>query len=143
VVVRAVVGSFDMNPTNSLDSISLLVLVQVMRAACSAPCGLQQGVVRTPPIVGLVQEDVEGLLIDACLRELHLAEEESVTQQTRDKQTTHCSFKITEELSDQTRDAPLSASSRWHKQWRCSTLQQSYVPGRKRTNNRSHPRSRL
>lgn len=38
---------------------------------------------------------------------------------------------------------PLSASFLWHKQWMCSTLQQSYAPGHKRTNNRSHPQSRL
>ncbi|KAF3850863.1 hypothetical protein F7725_012635 [Dissostichus mawsoni] len=63
-----------MNPTNSLDSISLIVLIQMMRSSCSAPCGLQQGIVWTPPIMGLIQEDVEGLLIDSCFRELHLKE---------------------------------------------------------------------
>jgi len=38
---------------------------------------------------------------------------------------------------------PSSASFLWHKQWKCSTLQQFYDPGHKRTNNRSHPRSHL
>lgn len=74
MVVRAVVRPLDVNPTDSLDSFSLFVLVQVMRSARGAPCGLQQGVVWTPPIMGLVQEDVEGLLIDTSLWELNLGE---------------------------------------------------------------------
>lgn len=71
VVVSAVIRSFDMNPTNSLNP--LLVLIQMMRSSCGAPCGLQQGIVWTPPIVGLVQKDVKGLFIDSSLWELHLA----------------------------------------------------------------------
>lgn len=55
VVVSAVVGSFDVNPTNSFDSFSLLVLIQMMRSACCTPCSLQQGIVRTSTIVGLIQ----------------------------------------------------------------------------------------
>ncbi len=74
VVVCAVVGAFDMNPTNSLNSFSLLILVQMMRSSRSAPCGLQQGIVWTPAIMGLIQEDVEGLFIDSSLGELHLGE---------------------------------------------------------------------
>jgi len=74
-----------MNPTNSLHSLSLFILIQMIRSSCSAPCGLQQGIVRTPPIVGLVQEDVEGLLIDSCLRELNL----NVMQETEKNNTEH------------------------------------------------------
>ncbi len=79
VVVRAIIGSLDMNPTNSLDTFSLLVLIQMMRSPCGAPCGLQQGIIWTSPVMGLVEEDVEGLLIDSCLWELHLGEMQSVT----------------------------------------------------------------
>lgn len=56
VVVSTVIGSFDMNPTNSLDSLSLFILIQVMRSSCCTPCSLQQGIVWTPPIVGLVEQ---------------------------------------------------------------------------------------
>lgn len=73
MVVCAVIGALDVNPTDPLDSISLLVLVQMMRTSCSAPCCLQQGIVWTPSIMWLVQQDVEGLLIDPGLRELNLA----------------------------------------------------------------------
>ena len=66
-------GSFDVDSAHPLDT--LLVLVQVVRAACSAPGGLQQGVVRTPAVLRLVQQDVQGLLIDACLRKLNLREQ--------------------------------------------------------------------
>ena len=79
MVVCAVIGSFDMNSTNPLNSFSLLVLIQMIRSSCSASCGLQQGIVWTPPIMGLIQKDVEGLLIDACLRELNLGEKYSIT----------------------------------------------------------------
>lgn len=70
MVVCAVIGSFDMNPTNS--SYGLFVVVQMARSSCSATCGFQQRVVWTPSVVGLVQKDVEGLLIDASLRKLNL-----------------------------------------------------------------------
>ena len=72
MVVCAVIGAFDVNPTNSFNSFSLLVLIQMVGPSCGAPCCLQQGVVWTPPVVGLVQEDVQGLFIDPCLGELNL-----------------------------------------------------------------------
>lgn len=70
----AVIWSFDMNPTNTLNSFSFVILIQMMRSSGGASCGFQQCIVWTPSIVGLIQEDVEGLLIDSSLRELHLGE---------------------------------------------------------------------
>ena len=72
VVVRAIVGPFDVDPANPVDAVALVVLVQVVGAAGRAPRGLQEGVVRAAPVLGLVQQDVEGLLVDASLGELHL-----------------------------------------------------------------------
>lgn len=80
-MVCAVIRSFDVNPTNSLNSFSLIILIQMMRSSCSAPCGLQQGIVGTPPVMGLIQEDVEGLLIDSSFGELHLGDKWNVTQE--------------------------------------------------------------
>ena len=70
VVVCAIIGPLDVDPTDPVNA--LLVLVQVVRAASGTPRSLQQSVVRTPPILGLIQQDVEGLLVDSCLREFHL-----------------------------------------------------------------------
>lgn len=94
-MVCAVIRSFDVNPTNSLNSFSLIILIQMMRSSCSAPCGLQQGIVGTPPVMGLIQEDVEGLLIDSSFGELHLGDKWSVTQEiNNDILTTYCSCMI-------------------------------------------------
>ena len=76
VVVGAVIGPFDVNASDPLDTFSLLVLVQVVGAARGAPRGLQQSVVRATPILGLIQQDVEGLLIDSGLWKLHLRVED-------------------------------------------------------------------
>lgn len=54
VVMCAVVGSFDMDPTNSLNSFSLIIFVQMVGSSGGAPCCLQQSVVRPPSIVGFV-----------------------------------------------------------------------------------------
>lgn len=70
VMVCAVIRAFDMNPTNS--SNGLFVVVQMARSSCSAAGGFKQSVVWTPPIVGFIQKNVEGLLIDACFRKLNL-----------------------------------------------------------------------
>lgn len=136
--MSAVIRSFDMNPANSLDSFSLLILIQMMRSPCCTPCGLQQGIVWTSPIMGLIQEDVEGLLIDSSLWELNLAETQSVTQGA------YALFSVVIYKIQITNSyLPLSASFLWHTQWRCSTPQQSYGLGHKRTNNRSHHQSHL
>lgn len=138
MVVSAVIRSFDMNPANSLDPFSLLILIQMMRSPCCTPCGLQQGIVWTSPIMGLIQEDVEGLLIDTSLWELNLAETQSVTQGA------YALFSVVIYKIQITNSyLPLSASFLWHTQWRCSTPQQSYGLGHKRTNNRSHHQSHL
>ena len=71
VVVGAVIGPFDVNASDPLDTFSLLVLVQVVGAAGRAPRGLQEGVVRAAPVLGLVQQDVEGPLVDASLGAPH------------------------------------------------------------------------
>lgn len=70
VVVCAVVGPLDVDLTHPVNA--LLVFVQMVRADGGNPRGLQQSVVGTPPVLGLVQQDVEGLLVDSRLRELHL-----------------------------------------------------------------------
>lgn len=75
VVVSAVVRSFDVNSANSLDALPLLVLIEMVRSTCGAPCGLQEGIVWASAIVGLVQQDVEGLLINSGFWELYLPEE--------------------------------------------------------------------
>ena len=51
----AVVGSFDVNPTHSFNSVSLLILVQMTTSACGTSCGLQQSVVWAAAIMRLVQ----------------------------------------------------------------------------------------
>lgn len=70
VVVCAIVGPLDVDPADPVNA--LLVLVQVVRSASGTPRSLQQSVVWTPPILGLIKQDVEGLLVDSCLREFHL-----------------------------------------------------------------------
>lgn len=75
MVVSAVVGSFDVNPANALDTLPLLILIEMMRSTCGAPCSLQESIVWTSAIVGLIQQDVEGLLINSGFGELHLPEE--------------------------------------------------------------------
>ena len=62
VVVCAVVGPLDVDPAHPVNA--LLIFVQVVRVAGGTPCGLQRSVVRTPPVLGLIQQDVEGLLVD-------------------------------------------------------------------------------
>lgn len=145
VVVCAVIGAFDMNPTNSFNSFSLLILIQMMGSSCSAPCCLQQGIVWTPPIVGLIKKDVQGLLIDPCLRELHLVERFTRYDIKRhfNNIALHACLYVSKELCTVESYLPSSASFQWHKQWRCSILQRSYAPGHKMTNNRSHLQSHL
>lgn len=72
VVMRAVVRSLDVDPAHALDTFTLLILIQVVRASCSAPCRLQQCVVGSAAVLTLVQQDVQRLLVDPRLGELHL-----------------------------------------------------------------------
>lgn len=72
VVVSAIVRPLYVDATNSLDAFPFLVLIQMVGSPCSAPCCLQKGIVRASPVLGLIQEDVESLLVDPGLRELNL-----------------------------------------------------------------------
>ena len=97
MVVGAVIGTLDVDPPDPLDALPLLVLVQVVRSpGCATRC-LQQGVVGTPAVLRLVQEDVQGLLIDSGLGELNLRRQEqpskSVCFNTITSQNITSSFK--------------------------------------------------
>lgn len=74
VEVGPVIWALDMDPPHALDPLplSLLILVQVMRASSCPACGLQEGIVRSSAILGLVQQDIQGLLINAGFGELNL-----------------------------------------------------------------------
>lgn len=74
VEVGPVVGALDVDPPHALDPLPLplLILVQVVGAPSCPTCGLQERVVRSPAILGLVQQNVQGLLVDPGFRELHL-----------------------------------------------------------------------
>lgn len=70
--MRAIIRSLDVDSAHSLHTFTLLILIQVVRASRSAPCRLQQCIVRPTAVLTLVQQDVQCLLIDPCLGELHL-----------------------------------------------------------------------
>lgn len=74
VEVGPVVGALDVDPPNSLYPLPfpLLVLVQVMGASSRPACGLQECIVRSSAVLGLIQQNVQGLLIDAGFGELNL-----------------------------------------------------------------------
>lgn len=74
VEVGPVIWALDMDPPHSLDplSLSLLVLVQVMRASSCPARGLQECIVRSSAVLGLIQQDIQGLLINAGFGELNL-----------------------------------------------------------------------
>lgn len=74
VEVGPVVRALDVDAPHALDTLPLpfLVLVQVVGAPGRPTCGLQECIVRSPAILGLVQQNVQGLLIDSGFRELHL-----------------------------------------------------------------------
>jgi hypothetical protein len=74
VEVGPVIWALDMDPPHALDPLPLplLVLVQVMRTSSCPARGLQEGIVRSSAILGLVQQDIQGLLINAGFRELNL-----------------------------------------------------------------------
>lgn len=72
VVVSAVIRALDVDPPHSFNALSLFVLVDVVGTPCGAPCGLQQCIVRSTAILRLIEQDVEGLFIDASLWELNL-----------------------------------------------------------------------
>lgn len=81
VQVGPVIRALDVDPPHALDALPLLVLLQVVGAPCSPSCGFQEGIVRPPPILGFVQKNVQGLLVNSGFWELHLAgREEKVTQ---------------------------------------------------------------
>lgn len=78
--VGPVIGAFDVDPPHTLDALPLLVLLQVVGASCSPSCGFQEGIVRPSPVLGFVQKNVQGLLVNSGFWELHLAgREEKVT----------------------------------------------------------------
>lgn len=70
--MRAIIRSLDVDPAHTVDTFTLLILIQVVRASRSTPCRLQQRVVGPAAVLTLVQQDVQRLLIDPCLGELHL-----------------------------------------------------------------------
>lgn len=74
VEVGPVVGALDVDPPNSLYPLPFpfLVLVQVMGASSRPACGLQECIVRSSAVLGLIQQNVQGLLIDAGFGELNL-----------------------------------------------------------------------
>lgn len=74
VEVGPVVWALDVDPPHSLDPLPfpLLVLIQVMRASSCPTRGLQEGIVRSSAILGLIQQDIQGLLINAGFREFNL-----------------------------------------------------------------------
>ena len=63
VEVGPVVRALDVDPPHALDPLPfpLLVLVQVVGAPGRPTRGLQECVVRSPAILGLVQQNVQGL----------------------------------------------------------------------------------
>lgn len=71
--VGPVIGALDVDPPHALDALALLVLLQVVGAPCSSSRGFQEGIVRPPPILGFVQQNVQGLLVNSGFWELHLA----------------------------------------------------------------------
>ena len=74
VEVGAVVRPLDVNPPHTPDPLplSLLVFIQVVGASRRPACGLQKCVVRSSAVLGLVQQNIEGLLINPGLWELYL-----------------------------------------------------------------------
>lgn len=87
VQVGPVIGALDVDPPHALDALPLLVLLQVVGAPCSPSRGFQEGIVRPPPILGFVQKNVQGLLINSGLWELHLA--------AKEEKVTHCRHQVT------------------------------------------------
>lgn len=74
VEVGTVVGPLDVDPSNTLDPLPLplLIFVQVVGAPSRPTCGLQECIVRSPAVLGLIQQNIQGLLINPGFRELHL-----------------------------------------------------------------------
>lgn len=74
VEVGPVVRTLDVDSPHTLDPLSLplLVLIQVMGAPGCSTCGLQERIVRSPAILGLIQQNIQGLLINTGFRELNL-----------------------------------------------------------------------
>lgn len=72
VEVGPVIRALDVDPPHTLDPLSLLVFIQVVRATSCPTCGFQERVVRSSAVLGLVQQNIEGLLINPGLWELHL-----------------------------------------------------------------------
>lgn len=72
MVVSAVIRALDVDPPHSFNALSLFVFIDVVGTPCGTPCGLQQCIVRSTAILRLIEQDVEGLFIDASLWELNL-----------------------------------------------------------------------
>lgn len=74
VEVGPVIWTLDVDPPHSFNPLpfSFLVLVQVMGASSCPTCGLEKCIVRSSAILGLVQQNVQGLLINAGFGELNL-----------------------------------------------------------------------
>lgn len=74
VQVGPVVRALDVDPSHTLDPfpLPLLVFVQVVGAPRGPTSGLQERIVRSPAILGLIQQNIQGLLINPGFRELHL-----------------------------------------------------------------------
>lgn len=89
VQVGPVVWALDVDPPHTLDPLPLplFVLIQVVRAARCPAGGLQERIVRSSAVLGLVQQNIEGLLINPGLWELHL---HSHNTQVRFVSITHC-----------------------------------------------------
>lgn len=73
VEVGPVIWTLDVDPPHSFNPLpfSFLVLVQVMGASSCSTCGLEECIVRSSAILGLVQQNVQGLLINAGFGELN------------------------------------------------------------------------
>lgn len=72
MVVSSVIGPLDMDPPHSFNALPLFILVNVVGTTCSTPCGLQKCIVWSAAILRLIEQDIEGLFIDASFWELNL-----------------------------------------------------------------------
>lgn len=72
VEVGPVIRALDMDPPHTLDPFALFILIQVVGAACGTTSSLQKCIVGASAILSLIQQNIQGFLINAGLRELHL-----------------------------------------------------------------------
>lgn len=76
VQVGPVIGSLDVNPPDPLDPLplSILIFLGVVGTPCCSARGFQQCVVGPSAVLGLIEQNIQCLLVDPGFGELNLRE---------------------------------------------------------------------